>query len=86
MPDLGDAARTFWWATWWGRLLSRCGLTLASEADGFLQERNEWQRRISDACGATWHELHGGGATIHGTLDECVQRIGELRRAAERPR
>jgi hypothetical protein len=75
--------KKLWWTTWWGRILMRCGLTLASEAEGFVQERNEWQREISDACGATWHELHGGGATIYGTLEECVAQIYVLRRRAE---
>ena len=76
-----DSAATPKWATWRWRLLYRLfGAVPADEADRYLQERNEWQQRISDACEATWNELHGGGAVIYGTLDECVQRVEQLTR------
>jgi len=52
---------------------------MLDEANGYVVEKNEWQQRISDALETTWQELHGGGATIYGTLDECVARIEALK-------
>jgi hypothetical protein len=51
---------------------------LLTEANGYVVQRNEWQQRISDALRITWQELHGGGATIYGDLDDCERRIKEL--------
>lgn len=68
------------WATRKWRLLYRLfGAVPADELEETLQELNSWKWRISEACGASWDELHGGGARIHGTLDECVERINEIR-------
>jgi hypothetical protein len=78
--DEGAAAAYPTWATFRWRLLYRLFHAVpAQEAEQYVVERNEWQQRVSDACGTTWEELHGGGATIYGTLDECVQQIVRLR-------
>jgi hypothetical protein len=75
MADDPVATAAPWWATWWGRLLSRCGLTLLSEAEALAQEKNRWQRQISDALDMTVED-HG---TWYIDLDRAVTEIRRLR-------